>query len=123
MAPISAGVLRSLSMELLTEFVLACFVTYDEEELRTGKRTFEKRKQIASKLRPKKRITTALLTEVAEMYKKAEAAGEWPIVAVKERMGVSRSTAAAYVGMARSHEPPLLPPARARRSSKKEDNK
>lgn len=109
--PITTDVLRSISMKDLETFALSQAVGLDDEERSTRRRTFEKRGQIASALRrPKNRITTALLTEVAEVYKSAEAAGDWPIVAIKDRWGVSRSTAASWAGMARSHTPPLLPP-------------
>jgi hypothetical protein len=61
-------------------------------------------------LTSKHKITTALLTEVAEIYK---AAPEWPTKAAADHMNVSRSTAATWVGLARKHTPPLLPPATA----------
>ena len=117
--PITTEVLRSLSMKRLETFALALATQYDDEELADRRRTFEKRNQIASTLRrPKNRITTALLTEVAEIYEAAEAAGEWPIVAIMDRKGVSRSTATTWVGLARSHEPALLPPVKRQSKGK-----
>ncbi len=116
---ISAETLRAISVPRLVSLASVFATSIDQEDLDLGKRTFEKQDRIAASLRRRKhRITTELLTEVAEIYLKAEASGEWPVQAIHQQKNVSVSTAATWVGLARKHNPPLIPPATSKRGSK-----
>lgn len=109
--PISAETIRALPFAELERHASVMAAGNDDEDRELGKRTFEKQAAIAAAVRHRKhRITTALLTEVADIYKNAT---DWPTKAVADQKGVSRSTAATWVGLARKHKPPLLPPAEA----------
>ena len=114
--PITADTLRAVPLATLAARASVWATSIDDEDLAMGRRPLEKQDRIAATLRSRKhRITTALLTEVAEIYK---AAPEWPTKAVADQMNVSRSTAATWVGLARKHTPPLLPPATSASATK-----
>ncbi len=116
---ITNDLMRELSIpRLLDEAVNFMVGPGTREELETGRRTPERRTAITADLRSRKhRITSDLLTEVAEIYTNAKS---WPTKEVAEQMHVSRSTAATWVGLARKHDPPLLSPARTTDTSSKE---
>jgi len=50
----------------------------------------------------KRRVTDALLKQVADVYRENNEAGAFPTLAVAREFNVSRSTSARWVGLARS---------------------
>jgi hypothetical protein len=106
--PITADTLRDISVPRLLALASNWATpAQTPEELAAGKRTPEQKEKVIEALRSRKhRITTSLLAEVAEIYKKA--GDDWPTKAVAEQKSVSRSTAATWVGLARKEG--LIPP-------------
>lgn len=96
--------LRSLSLPTLLRLA-SVLATREDNEDRANRAAGvdvwapEKQDRIARSLRGRKhRITTGLLTEVAEIYSNADG---WPTKAVADHFGTARSTAATWVGLAR----------------------
>ncbi len=116
--PVTADSLRAVQLPTLMRLASILATRIDEEDRESGI-PLEKQDAIAASLRRRKhRITTALLTEVAEIYKNASG---WPTKAVADQKHVSRSTAATWVGLARKEigpdGNPLIPAVENKKST------